>query len=59
MAAPARKRVDLPSVPLSPGGPESGPADADETDLETFRAMRPVSRRATAKELEELIRPSA
>lgn len=59
MTAPAKKRIDpTPERPLKPGFDPIGPSDIGDTDLETFRAMRPVSRRATAKELEKLIRPN-
>jgi hypothetical protein len=54
---PAKKRDLKRPVPAHPdkaGAPDVG---QDDSDLRGFRAMRKVSRRATAKELDELIRP--
>jgi hypothetical protein len=53
MAVPAKKRKA--PGPAKPGRVRA--PEADDADLEAFRAMRNISRRATAKELDELIRP--
>ena len=58
MGAPAKK-VDE-SQGAGPGAREGRPAPlATDADLEVFRAMKRVSRRATAKELDRLIRPES
>lgn len=58
MTAPTGKRADSTSVSPSRRSLSSvGSSEAGDADLKAFRAMRPVSLRATAKELVELIPP--
>ena len=55
MAVPAKKRQ---SRTPGPAKPEKVRApEAEDSDLKAFRAMRNISRRVTANELDELIRP--
>ena len=56
MGAPPRKEQE--SMSVRPEAHHGSPApSAPDPDLESFRATRAVSRRATAKELDRLMRP--
>jgi hypothetical protein len=57
MPVPSRKRNSKRPAPAKPDKARTPEAAQEDADLRAFRAMRKVSRRATAIELDELIRP--
>jgi hypothetical protein len=58
MAAPAKKRSVEGSGKVRTQKDRNAAAELEDADLQAFRAMSRVSRRATAKELDRLIRPA-